>query len=94
MSDLVEVHVGDVVAVMWDDAYWERNDVPFESVSQLLDECCTVTWGVVCKVTDKSVWISGEANLSLASHRGITRIPKAWIVGVKIYEKEAYPDAG
>lgn len=83
MSDSSVLQIGELVEVLWDDA--EGWLVP-DSVADLPDECPVVTYGVICRLTEKSVFLAGEVAGSLTDgtvYRAVTRVPRAWIQAIR-----------
>ena len=77
----VEVSVGDLVEVVWDDsAYWYKPD----DVDELEDSCLTTTIGMIARVTEKSLFVAGEElSFDDGGYRVVTRIIRPQVVGVR-----------
>lgn len=74
--------VGDVLEVHWDDAAIWR--CVTEDVNALEEETPVISWGRVCRLTDKSVFL--EFSTCEQGSDCVVRIPKTWITGIVFLE--------
>lgn len=77
----VELHLGDLVEVLWDDAacwYAESEEEDWR------DEQEIITYGVVVKLTEKSVFLAGELQVDNGTYRGVTRLPWPYIIACNV----------
>lgn len=89
-QDPYEPQVGDIVCVLWDDAsFWASESGP----GDWADSCRVMTYGVVCKTTDKSLFLASERQLDNDCFRAVTRVPFPYIIGVQVLGTEGVPDA-
>ena len=89
-QDPYEPQIGDIVCVLWDDAsFWVSETGP----GDWSDFCRVMTYGVISKISDKSLFLASERQVDNDCFRAVTRVPFPYIVAVRVLGTEELPDA-